>query len=112
MRMNASFEGGGMRDGSEKTERFELLWTADDAYEDQFLTRCARWMARGAQKYSSRNWEQFGSEDALEHAKGSLLRHVFKFLADEVDEDHMAAVAFNVQAIDRIRRKINGQEKP
>lgn len=104
----AQFEGGGVRDGSKKTERFELTWTLDDSYEDQMLTRYAAWMARGADKYEDRNWEQFQGPDALEHAKGSLLRHVFKFLAEMEDEDHAAAVWFNIQAIDRIRRKMKG----
>lgn len=100
-----AFEGGGVRDGAEKTERFELAWTADQPYDDQMLTRYARWMARGADKYADRNWESFASDDALEHAKGSLLRHVFKLLAGQVDEDHAAAVWFNVAAIELIRGK-------
>lgn len=100
-----AFEGGGVRDGAEKVERFELAWTADQPYEDQMLTRYARWMARGADKYADRNWESFASDDALEHAKGSLLRHVFKLLAGQVDEDHAAAVWFNVAAIELIRGK-------
>lgn len=102
---NTAFEGGGVRDGAEKTERFELAWTSDQPYDDQMLTRYARWMARGADKYADRNWESFASDDALEHAKGSLLRHVFKLLAGQVDEDHAAAVWFNVAAIELIRGK-------
>lgn len=103
--LRTAFEGGGVRDGAEKVERFELAWTADQPYEDQMLTRYARWMARGADKYADRNWESFASDDALEHAKGSLLRHVFKLLAGQVDEDHAAAVWFNVAAIELIRGK-------
>lgn len=105
----AKFDGGGVRDGSPKTERFELTWTLDDPYEDQMLTRYAAWMARGAEKYADRNWESFKGEDALEHAKGSLLRHVFKFLAGMEDEDHAAAVWFNVHAIDRVRRRMKNE---
>lgn len=99
------FPGGGMRDASLGKERPELAWTADQPYEDQMITRYGHWMARGAEKYSSRNWEQFDSAEALEHAKGSLLRHTFKLLAGKTDEDHAAAVWFNVQAIELIRWK-------
>lgn len=99
------FPGGGMRDTAEGKPRFELLWTDAQPYEDQMLTRAARWMARGAEKYDSRNWELFDSPEALEHAKASLLRHTFKLLAGETDEDHAAAVWFNSQVIEYVRWK-------
>lgn len=101
------FPGGGMRDTAVGKERFELLWTEGQPYEDQMLTRAARWMARGAEKYDSRNWELFDSPEALEHAKASLLRHTYKLLAGETDEDHAAAVWFNSQVIEYVRWKLN-----
>lgn len=97
------FPGGGMRDDDSKKEAFQLLWTEAQPYEDQMLTRAALWMARGAEKYESRNWELFDSPEALEHAKASLLRHTFKLLAGETDEDHAAAVWFNSQVIEYVR---------
>ncbi|MGW3992181.1 dATP/dGTP diphosphohydrolase domain-containing protein [Amycolatopsis sp. NPDC004772] len=99
------FPGGGMRDTAAGKPRFELLWTDAQPYGDQMLTRAARWMARGAEKYESRNWELFDSPEALEHAKASLLRHTFKLLAGETDEDHAAAVWFNSQVIEYVRWK-------
>lgn len=105
------FAGGGMRDGAAKTERFELAWVHGQDFDGQMLTRYARWMARGATKYEPRNWESFASEDALEHARGSLLRHVFKLIAGRVDEDHAAAVWFNVQAIELIRERMADDER-
>jgi hypothetical protein len=101
------FPGGGMRDTAAGKERFELLWTEGQPYEDQMLTRAARWMARGAEKYDSRNWELFDSPEALEHAKASLLRHTYKLLAGNTDEDHAAAVWFNSQVIEYVRWKLN-----
>ncbi|MGV9364478.1 dATP/dGTP diphosphohydrolase domain-containing protein [Amycolatopsis sp. NPDC003731] len=100
------FAGGGIRDTAEGKERFELLWTECQPYEAQMLTRAARWMALGAAKYADRNWEQFSGPEALEHAKASLLRHTFKLLAGQDDEDHAAACWFNVQAIELIRWKM------
>lgn len=100
------FPGGGIRDTAAGKERFELLWTDAQPYDDQMLTRAARWMARGAEKYASRNWEEFSGPEALEHAKASLLRHTYKLLAGQDDEDHAAACWFNVQAIELIRWKM------
>lgn len=105
------FPGGGMRDTAVGKERFELLWTEGQSYEDQMLTRAARWMARGAEKYDSRNWELFDSPEALEHAKASLLRHTYKLLAGETDEDHAAAVWFNSQVIEYVRWKLNSADR-
>ena len=106
------FPGGGMRDTAAGKPRFELLWTEAQPYDDQMLTRAARWMARGAEKYESRNWELFDSPEALEHAKASLLRHTYKLLAGETDEDHAAAVWFNTQAIEYIRwKQLKGLEE-
>lgn len=101
------FPGGGMRDTAVGKERFELLWTEGQPYDEQMMTRAARWMARGAEKYASRNWELFDSPEALEHAKASLLRHTFKLLAGHTDEDHAAAVWFNSQVIEYVRWKLN-----
>ncbi|MEV8610210.1 hypothetical protein AB0383_20175 [Amycolatopsis sp. NPDC051373] len=109
------FAGGGVRDGAVKTERFELGWVKGVPYDRQMLTRYACWMARGAQKYADRNWESFASADALEHAKGSLLRHVFKFLAEldgipgDGEDDNAAAIWFNVQACALIHERLTEQ---
>ncbi|ASU78509.1 hypothetical protein CDG81_09705 [Actinopolyspora erythraea] len=71
------------------------------------LTRFARHMGRGAEKYSDRNWEKFEDKDALERAKSSLLRHVMQLVNGETDEDHAAAVMFNVMAVEHVRSKLN-----
>ncbi|MFD9893354.1 dATP/dGTP diphosphohydrolase domain-containing protein [Amycolatopsis sp. NPDC059027] len=99
------FAGGGIRDGAVKAERFELLWNEVQPYDDQPMVEFARWMARGAEKYAARNWEQFEGSEALEHALGSLFRHVYKFAAGLTDEDHGSAIKFNVDAIKLIRWK-------
>jgi hypothetical protein len=53
-----------------------------------------------------RNWEQFSDEAALEHAQSSLLRHVFQWLAGAEDEDHAAAILFNVMCAEHVRAKL------
>lgn len=70
-------------------------------YDDLLLTRWAALMGRGAEKYGDRNWEKSdGTDGALERAKGSALRHGLQWWNHETDEDHAAAVCFNIGAVD------------
>lgn len=103
------FSGGGMRDSQEGKPRFELLVPEKVPYEHQYLTRVARLMAKGADHYSDRNWEQFSDEESLNRAKSAACRHFMQWLTGEEDEDHAAAVFFNVQAAEYIKGRINGE---
>lgn len=99
------WESGMMRDVQTGKPRFALVLAAAQPYEDQMLTRYARLLARGAEKYDDRNWEQGDGEKELEYAKESLLRHTMQLITGETDEDHAAAVWFNTQLIEHIRWK-------
>lgn len=104
------FEGGGVREAQGDRPRFELLIPKDVPYERQLLTRCAVHMAKGANKYAERNWEQFSDEAALERAKSSALRHLMQWITGEDDgEDHAAAVVFNLMAGEHVRSKLEGK---
>ena len=50
-------------------------------------------MEKGAAKYADRNWEK---GMPLSVFLDSALRHTFKLLAGQTDEDHAAAALFNV----------------
>ncbi|MDA3643813.1 DUF5664 domain-containing protein [Saccharopolyspora indica] len=119
------FEGGGMRDSEANKPRFDLLLPKGVPYEQQYLTRIARLMARGAAHYADRNWEQFSDQEALDRAKSSAFRHFMQWFTDdeviryvedengelyEVNEteDHAAAVAFNIMAAEHIKGKLSG----
>lgn len=107
------FPGGGVRESHGDRPRFELLWPLGVPFEAQLLTRCARHMARGAIKYSSRNWESFADEAALERAQASALRHIFQWLSDEDDgDDHAAAVVFNLMAAEHVKAKLATAKMP
>lgn len=60
------------------------------------LLRIGRWYAMGAAKYGERNWEK-GIPKA--RCLAAALRHLLKWAAGARDEDHLAAVCFNVMAI-------------
>lgn len=104
--VRAEFESGMVRDSQDGKARFELLLPLGVPYEDQFLVRVAELMARGAEKYDSRNWEKASGQEELERFKSSALRHLMQWAAGETDEDHAAAVVFNLLGYETTRIKI------
>lgn len=103
----AEFDSGMQRDTEKGKPRFDLLVPLDVPYEAQLLTRVAALMARGAEKYESRNWEQADSEAELARMKSSAFRHFFQWLTGETDEDHAAATVFNLLAHETTKFKID-----
>jgi hypothetical protein len=101
-----TFAGGGMRESQGDRPRFELLYPKDVPFDEQLLTRCAVHMAVGARKYESRNWEKFSDEASLERAKSSAMRHLVQWTTGATDEDHAAAVVFNLMAAEMIKGKL------
>jgi hypothetical protein len=104
----ASYGNGGVRDTQAGKPRFDLLLPLNVPYSAQLLTRWAALMGRGAEKYEDRNWEQFADEEALERAKSSAIRHLMQLVNGERDEDHAAAVLFNVMVYEYVRGVLNG----
>lgn len=89
---------GMVRDTQKGKPRFDLLWVEGLPYKDQPLYRLAMLMARGAEKYGDRNWENANSPEEAKRFDGSGLRHYAQAVSGETDEDHYAAVLFNVMA--------------
>lgn len=82
-------DGMAIREPSTGKGRYDLI--------SPFATRrLAKWMELGAEKYSSRNWEK-----GMPYSRyvDSAKRHLDKFVMGMEDEDHLAAVAFNIFAI-------------
>lgn len=105
------FDSGGQRDTQEGKPRFDLLFPKGVPYEEQLITRWAYLMGRGAEKYTERNWELFESQEELDRAKSSALRHLIQLIHDVDDEDHAAAVLFNVLVIENIKRKLDAPDE-
>jgi hypothetical protein len=106
----AEFAGGGVRDTNAGKPRFDLLHPRGVPFLEQFLTRCAVHMAKGADKYEARNWEKFDDLESLDRAQESAARHLEQWLAGELDEDHAAAVFFNLLAAETIKWKMAQQD--
>jgi hypothetical protein len=106
------YDSGMVRDTEKGKPRFDLLWPEGVPYSAQYLTRCAELMARGAEKYGDRNWEKGTGDVELRRAVSSALRHLHQWVAGETDEDHAAAVFFNIMQVETLRYKaqVNQQE--
>lgn len=101
------YDSGMRRDTQAGKPRFDLMLIPDMPYEDQFLTRVAALLERGAEKYGERNWQLANSEEELARFKASGLRHMMQWLSGELDEDHAAAVVFNLMAAEYVKWKLN-----
>ena len=78
-------------------------------YSEQLLTRWAELMTRGADKYGKRNWQLACSDDELDRFKSSAFRHFIQWILNEDDEDHAAAVFFNLNAAEYVKWKIENK---
>jgi hypothetical protein len=83
------FKTGAIRDRAVGKGRFDLIST-------QMLFRLARHYEAGSIKYSDRNWEQGMPISVYVDA---AMRHLIKYIAGWNDEDHLAAVVWNISAI-------------
>ena len=103
------YPSGMRRDTQEGKPRFDLLLATDLPYKEQFLTRIAQLLERGAVKYGERNWELAEGADEYARFRASANRHMMQYLCGEVDEDHAAAVAFNLMAAEYVKWKMNNR---
>lgn len=101
--------GSGMkRDSLAGKPDFSLLIT-DLPYEEQMLTRWAALLTRGAEKYGRRNWALANSVEELERFQASAYRHFMQWITGEDDEDHAAAIVFNVNAAEYVKSAIKNR---
>lgn len=84
-----SFVTGAVREPHTKKGRYDLI-------TPEGLKRLAEWYELGAMKYSDRNWEK---GLPISNCLNSAFRHLVKYIAGAKDEDHLAAIAWNVFAI-------------
>lgn len=83
------FSGGAVRDTQEGKPRYDLIPPGP-------LERLAMLYSRGAEKYNEHNWTK---GIPVSRCIASLMRHVFQFVKGDTDEDHGAAILFNVMCI-------------
>ncbi len=94
------FESGMNRDVADDKPRYDLIPVP-------MLKRIAELYARGAVKYGERNWQLANSEEEMNRFRASAYRHFFQWAEGDVDEDHAAAVFFNIAAYEYVNNKIS-----
>lgn len=105
------YKSGMVRDTNEGKARFDLIHPKGVPYKHQMITRFAELMQRGGVKYGDHNWERAAGQSELDRFKESALRHMEQWFCGEEDEDHAAAVMFNIMAYETTKYKIeNGRE--
>lgn len=102
----SAYDSGMVRDTEKGKARFDLILPIGIPYAEQMLTRFADLMARGADKYDERNWELARGEEELARYKSSALRHLIQWVTGEDDEDHAAAVMFNLLAGETVKYRL------
>lgn len=84
-----TYSTGAQRDNGEGKGRFDLI-------PFQAMMRLARHYEAGSKKYSDRNWEKGMN---ISRYVDAAMRHLLKYSAGFNDEDHLAAVLWNISAI-------------
>lgn len=102
----SEYASGMVRDTEEGKARFDLVFPEGVPYAEQMVTRFADLMARGAEKYSERNWEKARGREELARYRSSALRHLIQWMTGETDEDHAAAVMFNILAGETVKYRM------
>jgi hypothetical protein len=83
------FESGFTRDIQKGKPRYDLI-------PPELLKRLAELYARGSEKYGDNNWRKATTQEEIDRFKASGFRHFMQWQAGEEDEDHAAAVVFNL----------------
>src|ERR1700733_9927211 len=102
----AAYASGMVRDTQAGKARFDLLLADGVPYDKQFFTRVAQLMTRGECKYGARNWERANSEEEIDRFRASALRHLIAWHCGDKEEDHAAAVVFNLMAAEMTEHKL------
>lgn len=95
---SVTFKTGMNRDIQDDKPRYDLVYLP-------MLQRWAELMARGAKKYGERNWEKARTDEELNRFKASAFRHLIQWLNEENDEDHAAALFFNISGVEMIKKE-------
>jgi Domain of unknown function (DUF5664) len=90
------YDSGMVRDPQEGKPRFDLMWPLGVPFTEQFMTRIADHLTKGIDKYGPRNWEKANSQEELDRFRASAMRHLCQWYCGDTDEDHAAAVVFNL----------------
>ena len=99
------FDSGMVRDVTEGKTNYTLV------LDGPMFDRWAVHMTKGAEKYDERNWMKAEGAQELERFRQSAFRHFLQWYRGDQDEDHAAAVFFNVNGACYVEDKIRSSEE-
>ena len=91
------YAGGMVRDTATGKTNYALV------ADGPMLKRWAEHLTKGAEKYAKRNWMLAQGDEEYERARESAFRHFMQWYYGARDEDHAAAVFFNINEVEYIR---------
>ncbi len=94
------FESGMQRDVTTDKVRYDLC------FDGPMFERLAVHLTKGAVKYDARNWMKAASHEEMMRFRESAVRHFVQWLQGAVDEDHAAAVMFNINGYEYVKEKM------
>lgn len=101
----AQFGSGMVRDVTDGKPDYSL------AFDGPMFERWAVHLTKGAAKYSKRNWMQADGDEEMARFKESACRHFVQWMRGDTDEDHAAALFFNVSGVEYVKaRRERGAE--
>lgn len=98
------YASGMRRDTNEGKIRYDLV--VPETMDNPMLKRWADHMTKGALKYGDCNWEMAAGKEELKRFRESAFRHFMQYYLGETDEDHAAAVYFNIQGAEYVKEKM------
>lgn len=100
-----TFDSGMVRDTDSGKTKWHLV------ADGPLLQRWAELLTRGAVKYSEGNWMKAEGQAEYRRFKASAYRHFMQWYYDDTDEDHAAAVPFNINGAEYVKAKLGGGTK-
>jgi hypothetical protein len=97
------FDSGMVRDTTDDKIDYALV------LDGPMFKRWAVHLTRGAKKYAKRNWMKARGQEELDRFKESALRHFIQWYEGDTDEDHAAAVFFNINGAEYINSRPSAQ---
>jgi len=97
------FEGGMVRDTNEGKTRYDLV------ADGPMLRRWAEHLTLGAKKYAARNWMMAQGHVEYERFRESAFRHFMDWWEGKTDEDHAAAVLFNINGVEFLKERLTDE---
>lgn len=97
------FNSGMQRDEDTSKIMYDLV------FDGPMLKRYAKHLTTGAYRYAPRNWMKAQTLEEMDRFRQSAARHFFQWMEGARDEDHMAAVIFNLNGYEYVRAMFDGR---